>query len=230
MTRTLTSLFVIALASPVAAQEPPPPAEPPVVAEEPPVVVVPAAVVPEPPAFAVGLKLGVVLPQVATELGPAPTGSIELSYAMPFAQRRVGIYLEAAYAQPSVERSGIPDPRVPGDAYDGTQTQRELIVGLGFVGRVAPPRSVWNGYGMLGGRAYFLETLTVGSAGGAEFGENREQSARFGGMVTLGGERLLGPGVLALEAGFGTSDLPHLITGDVSTGAIAIQIGYRLFF
>jgi len=46
---------------------------------------------------------------------------------------------------------------------------------------------VWNGYGMLGGRAYFLETLTVGSAGGAELGENREQSARFGGMVTLGG-------------------------------------------
>jgi len=124
-----------------------------------------------------------------------------------------------------VPAAAVPEPPafavgVPGDAYDGTQTQRELIVGLGFVGRVAPPRSVWNGYGMLG----------VGSAGGAELGENREQSARFGGMVTLGGERLLGPGVLALEAGFGTSDLPHLITGDVSTGAIAIQIGYRLFF
>jgi hypothetical protein len=166
---------------------------------------------------------------VATELGAAPVGGLELAYGLAV-RRQVGLYLEASYAQPSVSRDGVSDPRVAGDAYDGTQTQRELVVGLGLFGRFLPALSPWNGYAMLGARAYFLETLTVGSAAGAELGENREQSARFGGVLALGAEYLLGPGVLLLEAGFGTSDLPHLITGDVSTGAIAIQLGYRLFF
>ena len=75
-----------------------------------------------------------------------------------------------------------------------------------------------------------LETITVGSAGDKPFGENREQSARVGGLFALGGERKLGPGALLLEAAFGSSDLPHLITGDVSTGAISIQLGYRFLF
>jgi hypothetical protein len=172
----------------------------------------------------------VLLPQVATELGAAPLGSIEAAFALPFAERRASLYLELGYAQPKVARADVADPRLPGDAYEGTQTQRELVAGLGLLGRLAPPASIWNGYGMLGARAYFLETVTIGSAGESPFGENREQSTRLGGYLALGGERQRGPGALLLEAGFGTSDLPHLITGEVSTGAIAIQLGYRLFF
>jgi hypothetical protein len=242
MPRPLVVTFiVISLAASALAQEPPPP--PPGEAPPPPVMIEETAPAPEeaplgvtygpaldPPAFGVGAKLGVLLPQVSTELSTAVTGGVELSFALPFAGRRLALFVESAYAQPEVSRSGVTDPRVPGGAYDGTQTQRELVVGGGLLLRALPPASVWNGYALLGARGYFLETITVGSAGGADFGENREQSARFGGIFAAGGERLLGPGVLLLEVGFGTSSLPHLITGDVTTGAVAIQLGYRVLF
>jgi hypothetical protein len=204
-TRTkLATLTVLALAAPAAAQEP--------------------------PIAGVAAKVGVLLPQVTTELGPALTGGIELSFNLPVARRRLAIYAEVGYAQPTVSRSGVMDPRLTGGPYEGTQTQRELVAGGGLLVRAAPPGSVWNGYALAGARAYFLETITVGSSGGMAFGENTEQSARFGGVFAVGGERLLGPGAALFEVAFGTSDLPHLITGDVSTGAIAIQLGYRFLF
>jgi hypothetical protein len=178
----------------------------------------------------VGAKIGVLLPQIATELGATVTGGVELSFNLPFARRRVALYAEVGYAQPEVSRSDVADPRLTGGPYEGTQTQRELVAGGGLLVLAAPPASLWNGYGMIGARAYFLETITVGSSGGQAFGENTEQSARFGGIFAVGAERLLGPGVALLEVGFGTSDLPHLITGDVSTSALAIQLGYRFLF
>ncbi len=192
--------------------------------------VVEATAAPPPPAVGIGAKVGVLLPQVATELGTTVTGGLELSFGLPFAARRVALYAEAAYAQPEVSRSGVADPRVAGGSYQGTQTQRELAVGGGLLARVLPPGSTWNGYAQLGVRAYFLETVTNGSAAGAAFGENTEQSTHVGGVGALGGERRAGPGVVLLEVAYGTSDLPHLITGDVTTGAIAIQLGYRLLF
>ena len=184
----------------------------------------------EEPKFGVAAKVGVLLPQIATELGAAPMGGLELSFAFPWASRRVGFYLECGYSQPTVSRSNVADPRVGTGTFDEEQTQKELMTGLGLVFRVHPPASRWNGYALLGARAYFLRTVSVGSANMQEFGENREQSAKLGGYFALGGEHQLGPGALLLEVGFGTSDLDHLITGDVSTSAIAIQLGYRFLF
>jgi hypothetical protein len=183
-----------------------------------------------PPAFAVGIKLGVVLPQVTTELGTAVGGGLEASWGFPVLARRIGLYAEVNYTQPTVSRTTLTDPRVMGGVYDSSQTQRELTLGAGLVGRIAPPASVWNGYVMAGVRAYLLETLTEGSAAGAPFGENTEKSTQVGGFVALGGERRLGPGALLLEVGYGASSLPHTITGDVSTGAVVAQLGYRLYF
>lgn len=228
-----TILFLSGVA--LAQQQPPPPpppaeAPPPVVATEPAPVMVSETATPPPPQFGVGLKFGVLLPQISTELGAAPMGMLELSWAFPALERRLGIFLEASYSQPKVERTNVADPRVGGGMYNGTQTQRELTVGGGLVARIFPPKSVWNGYALLGARGYFLKTLSEGSAGGNAFGENTEQSSKFGGYFAAGGERLLGPGVVLLEVGFGTSDLDHLITGDVSTSAIAIQLGYRFLF
>jgi hypothetical protein len=184
---------------------------------------------PPPPAFALGLKVGVLLPQIATQLGTAVAGGLELSWGFPVLDRRIGLYLEANYTQPSVSRTSLADPRVGGGTYDGDQTQRELTLGGGLYGRIAPPGSTWNGYLLAGARAYLLETVSNGSAAGAPFGENTEKSTQLGGFAALGGERRLGPGALLLEVGFGSSPLPHTITGDVSTSAIVIQLGYRLF-
>jgi hypothetical protein len=180
--------------------------------------------------ISVGLKAGVVLPQIATELQTSWGVELETAFRLGGALGgRLSLFTSVAYTQPEVARTGVADPRLPA-AYDGTQTQRELSVGLGLIARFLPPAAIWNGYVGLGPRVYFLETITVGSAAGAEFGENREQSTRFGGIFLAGAERRLGPGALALEVQFGTSSLPHLITGDVSTGAIVVALAYRLFF
>jgi len=183
----------------------------------------------EPPAFTLGLKVGVLLPQISTELGAAVAGGVEIGYAFPVLERRVGLYLEANYTQPEVSRSGVQDPRVAGGSYESTTTQKELTLGGGLFARLQPPGAIWNGYLLAGARAYLLETNTNGSAAGAAFGENTEKSSQVGGFFAAGGERRLGPGAFLLEVGYGFSSLPHTITGDVSTGALVIQIGYRLF-
>jgi hypothetical protein len=212
--KTIVCATILLAAAPASAQE----------------TAVVVAAPPPHPAFGVGAKVGVLLPQISTELGTAPMGGIELSFAFPWVERRVGLFLEAEYSQPTVSRSNVADPRVGTGTFDEKQTQKELVIGGGLIIRVAPPASRWNGYALLGARGYFLKTVSVGSANMNEFGENTEQSAKLGGYFALGGERQLGPGALLLEVGFGTSDLDHLITGDVSTSAIAIQLGYRFLF
>jgi len=181
---------------------------------------------PPPGPFAVGLKVGVVLAHVATPLGTAAGGELELSYRV---WRGLSVFLSAGYTRPTVERTSVADPRLAG-AYDGTQTQEELTTSLGLLYRFLEPASKWNAYAGLGGRLYFLKTHTEGNVATQPFGENTEQSTQVGAVVVLGGEVRLGPGALALEAQFGDSSLPHVITGDVSTGALAFDLGYRFSF
>lgn len=176
--------------------------------------------------LAVAGKVGVVLPQVATELDTAVGGELEGDFLL---IGRLTTYLAFGYTQPTVTRTSQMDPRLPA-AFDGTQTQRELTIGGGAFYRFARPEAAWNAYGGGGVRLYLLETVTVGDAGGSEFGENTEQSSHVGGVLFAGGERRLGPGALMAELQFGMSNLPHLITGDVSTAALAFVVGYRLFF
>jgi hypothetical protein len=180
------------------------------------------------PSFGIAGKVGIVFPQVATELQTTWGLELEASYLLPPMDRRIGVFLAAGYTQPEVSRTSLQDPRV-GGSYDGTQTQKELTLGAGAVFRFLRPTSEWNAYVAAGLRVYFLQTVTVGSAGGSDFGENTEQSTHVGGVFALAGERRLGPGALVLEVQLGTSSLPHLITGDVSTGALAVAVGYRLF-
>lgn len=175
----------------------------------------------------VGAKVGLVLPQLATELDTGLGLELEASFALPPMERRLAVFLALGWTAPRVTRSGLDDPRLEGP-YDGTQIQDELVLGLGVLGRILPLGSVWNGYGAIGARAYFLRTRTWGHADGAPFGHNRETSSRFGGVLALGGERVLWKGAAFLEATFGSSDLPHLISGDVATSAVGFQIGYRL--
>jgi hypothetical protein len=101
---------------------------------------------------------------------------------------------------------------------------------LGAVWRFLPLARRMNGYGGVAARMWLLDTRTDGDAGGAEFLENRETSTRLGGALVAGGEYRAGPGAALLELDVGGSDLPHLITGDVATTAIALFAGYRMYF
>ncbi|MBI5478386.1 MAG: hypothetical protein HY906_05985 [Deltaproteobacteria bacterium] len=218
-------LVALALAAPAAAQEPAPPAS---AAAPDPVPAATAAARPAAPgAFGIGAKLGVVLPQVATELQTTVGAELELSYAVPVLGRRLAPFFGIGYAQPKIARSSLEDPRLPG-SYDGTQTQRELTLAFGLLGRLMPLESRWNAYAGAGVRIYLLETVTVGSTGAAAFGENREQSTRVGGIFLVGGEFRLWRGSVLLELQYGHSRLPHWVTGEVTTGALTIALGYRL--
>lgn len=172
---------------------------------------------------------GLVFPQVATELGTTWSLQLEGSYAL-LLENRLGVYTELGYTQPRVSRLDLMDPRV--GTYEGTQTQKQLILGVGVAYRLSRPGSqAWNAYAGVGPRIYFLETVTEGSTVDSEsFGENTESSTRVGGVLTLGGEYYLGKLAVLAEFELGSSDLPHTITGDVSAGAVTTQIGARMFF
>lgn len=173
----------------------------------------------------IGLHSGVVLPQISTELGTALGGKLEVGYRV---WRNLAPVLAFGYSQP-VADNAQPDPRLTGTDYTASTTQRELTVTVGAVWWFLPRGSLLNGYAGVGARVYLLETLTNGQSMGEPFLENRETSTRFGGVGTAGAELRVGPGAIALEAELGGSGLPHLITGDVSTTAVQLTLGYRLF-
>lgn len=176
--------------------------------------------------LAVGAKVGIVLPQISTELGTTWGTELDASFRV---IERVTVFGGFGYTQPRVSRTSVMDPRV-GTSYDGTQTQRELTLSAGARYGFMPPESMWNAYAGLALRMYMLETVTVGDAAANDFGRNTEKSTRVGGVIVAGGQRRIGPGAALAELQLGGSSLPHLITGDVTTAAMALGLGYRLAF
>src|SRR5262249_5803752 len=61
------------------------------------VLLAPLAARAEEPAFAIGAKVGVLLPGISTELGATVAGGLEVQWGFPVLERRIGIYLEANY-------------------------------------------------------------------------------------------------------------------------------------
>ncbi len=171
-----------------------------------------------------GLATGVSLPQISSELGTAATFEVDVGVPV---WKSLAVVGAVAYSQPSVD-SSLMDRRLPGRDYSTETTQRELTVTAGATWRFLPPDSRFNAYGGLGPRLYLLETVTSGKSGNFQFGENQEQSTRIGAAFWGGAEYLIGPGAATAELDLGGSDLPHAVTGDVSTTALALQVGYRL--
>ena len=173
-----------------------------------------------------GVGAGVELPQITTELGSALCASIEVGYRV---WRNLSPFVAVGYSQPPADHTGS-DPRLSAVGYRSWTTQRELTITLGAMWRLRPPGSRVNAFGALGARLYFLETMTGGSAGGRSFLDNRETSTRLGAAGAVGAELRLGPGAAVGAVEVGGSDLPHLITGNVQTTAVSVEIGYRVFY
>lgn len=171
----------------------------------------------------VGVHVGVVLPQLGSKLGTAPAFELDGGYVV---TGRLAATLAISYSQPPVDHT-IMDPRVVDGSYSSQSTQRELAILVGARYRFLPPSSPFNAYAGAGLKTYFLKTLVEGDAGGQRFGQNTEQSTRFGGAIFGGGELRAGPGAACLELELGGSSLPHTTTGDVQTTAASITVGYR---
>jgi tetratricopeptide (TPR) repeat protein len=191
---------------------------------------------PEGPGFTsrwvtLGVGAGVYVPTIVNDMLPHVTASIDLGLLLPFHDRRLSFVFGAAYSPPGNSGEGD-DPRIGQDGGDWSFEARthEVFLSLGLVYRFLPPGvgRIWPYFGALA-RFYLLTTTVDGEAAGAEFGENTEVSSQFGGVFVLGAEVRLGPGGFYFDLAFGISDLPHRITGDTSTGALALNVGYRFF-
>ncbi len=172
------------------------------------------------------LQTGIVLPQVASHLGSAVGIRLDVGVRL---GGRLSVFGAVGYSQPGVSHSQS-DPRLAAGDYTTSTTQRELTLATGLVWRFLPMTGTFNVYAGLGAKVYLLETITSGSSSGQSFGENRETSTRSGATGLGGLEYRLGFGAACAELELGGSDLPHLITGDVATTAVAFTVGYRLFF
>ncbi len=173
----------------------------------------------------VGLHTGVVLPQLGSELGTAPGVELEGGYrALP----RLTLSLSVSYAQPTVAHAGD-DPRLAAGSFDSETVQRELTVGAVAAWWFLPPSARLSGFAGVGYRQFFLASVTDGSSGGMPFLEHRETSSQAGAAIVAGGQYRVGPGGVVAAIEVGGSLLPHLVTGDVTTTALRLTLGYRLY-
>jgi hypothetical protein len=175
--------------------------------------------------------LGILMPRLTSNLGTSFQGSLEAGYAWPWLEGRLETYSAIGYTQPHHSGTGT-DSRLVGEqgAYQFTTLRHELTLDLGLRCRVFPLDASLNLFGALGPRAAFLLTETSSRTGGISLGTTSEKSLQGGLFAAIGGELMLGPGRITLQLTYGQTPADHLITGDVSAGALCVSAGYRLIF
>jgi hypothetical protein len=175
--------------------------------------------------FVVGAGLGALFPQPFSELGTHVVFGLEVGYRLPFFGQRIEVKGDVGYSPPG---NSVDISRTEG-TYKAEVVSQQLYFSLGPRVRLMPSASRWNVTLALGPRIFLLRTTSNGSRDGEAFVEFTEQSTEVGLFAVLGGEYVLGPGSLFLDLNLAWSGLSHRITGDVSTGSLALTAGYRLF-
>ena len=175
-------------------------------------------------AIVAGLKFGGIAS--FNGLGPFVNGAAEAGYILSALNRGIGIYADIAYTVPTATGESA-DSRVPGGKYTWTLTQKQLtltpmvVYRLTRFGRFVP-------YIGIGPRIYMFESITEGKAGDKVILETKERSTKVGGAIPLGVDIKLGPGALLAELLFEIGPLNHELTGDTTTAATSLSLGYRL--
>jgi hypothetical protein len=189
-------------------------------------------------AIVVAPHIGVLFPQLTSDLSTWPIFGLSAGYILPTDiagfERPIELGLDLMYTQPGADGSGsdpnLGDADQPGD-YDWELTQRMLILELYALWRFMPPGDFISAYGLIGPRAYFMESeMTATGNDGQDFGTNTQTNDEYGLVVGGGADFAVGPGTIYGTLEFGWSDLDQRITGDSNTGALTIDAGYRLYF
>jgi opacity protein-like surface antigen len=184
--------------------------------------------------FVLGLKAALGIPQLFSELGLTPVFGLEAGYILPFdvgpMARPLQVGLGVSYAQPGAAGAGE-DPSITegGASYDWDLTQRMLTVDVQALWRFSAPGSFLSPYAILGPRIYLMESVLEASSGGTDFGEHRETKTEVGLAVGGGLDVALGPGTLFGTLSLTYSGLDARIAGDSNTGALNLDVGYRLY-
>jgi opacity protein-like surface antigen len=180
--------------------------------------------------------VGVLFPQVASDLGTWPVFGLSAGYILPFDvasfTRPLEVGLDLMYTQPGADGSGTsPNLGEDGADYDWELTQRMLIVELYALYRFMAPGEFISAYAHIGPRAYFMEAeMEATGNGGQDFGTNTQTNDEYGLVFGGGADFAVGPGTIYGALEFGWSNLDQRITGDSNTGAINLDVGYRLYF
>jgi hypothetical protein len=184
--------------------------------------------------LAVGGKIGAGIGEPASDFGATPIFELELQYLLPLGEpigRSFGLFLGAQYAQPGMDGGGDADLRLPGDGELSYElTQRQLTLSLGPLYRFDVGSELVMPYAGIGGRMYLLRTEVNGEVDGASFGDNEETKTGFGLLLLGGAELFVGPGALLAELQLGWGPLDTYVLRDTNLGALALSLGYRLFF
>jgi hypothetical protein len=175
--------------------------------------------------LSLGLKAGVVFPQLTSTFGTTFDVLGGVGYRAPWLGSRFGLLLDVGYSQPTATGSGD-DPRI-GGSYSWEAVQRQLLLNLGLIARLNEERSTWNLGLTAGPQLLFLFTTVNGEGGGEPFGEHFEPASSMGLFVGAQGEYRLGPGAILGEVNFSTSFQNLRSTGDLAVISIAGLLGYR---
>jgi hypothetical protein len=230
MTRTIAAVVAVLLLAPAIrarAQEGAAAPPPPVPAVEP-RVERPAGDRKLEPWLLAGARLGVVAPQAFNKLTTSFLVEAEAAYQLPFLHRRLGVFFDIGYTQPTASGSRT-DPRVTanGGNVSYTTTVRDLGMALGVQYRHAIGQWLVP-YAGAGAKLHLTSTLVGQAARAVDLGANSERSTRIGFLGRIGLGVHLGPGDLVGEVQVEYTPVDHLITGDTNTAHIAIQFGYLL--
>lgn len=186
--------------------------------------------------FVLAPHVGVLVPQIFSDLGSWPVFGVEFGYILPFDVgpmiRPLQLALDVMYTQPEASGSGFDaDLGDEGADWEWELVQQTLIVELAGLWRFLPPGEGFSAYGTIGPRLYLMQSeMTASGNDGSSFGENTETKTEVGLMVGGGAEYAFGPGSVFAGLEMGWSDLNTRITGDSNTGALVLDLGYRFMF
>ncbi|MSP59515.1 MAG: hypothetical protein EXR72_04085 [Myxococcales bacterium] len=191
----------------------------------------PEVVKPAPPKplgpLVVGARVGGSFPGAFNKLGSTFLVELELGWQLPFLGRRLGIFGEVSYTQPGASGTRS-DPRLASGMASWQLTERDL--GLTVGAKFQQPIGQWILlYGGVGAKVHLTRHIVTATSGGADLGENSEDSTRLGLLLRLGGGLRLGPGAVVIELQYEYTPVHHLITGDDNTASLAAALGYTLF-
>lgn len=195
----------------------------------------------EPGRILLGARIGGLFPEAFNRLDANFLAELEVAWQLPIPRidRRLGLFLDAGYTQPTTSATRI-DPRITANCAGGscsetyTVTARDLGFTLGLH-YVQPLSKGFLVYGGVGGRMHLVRTISEAVAGTTSLGVNTEDSTKFGVMVRLGGAYRIGPGAIVLEAHMEWTGIDHLVTGGERAGEsanianLALQAGYLFF-
>ena len=166
----------------------------------------------------IGAKLGGIVP--FDGLSPYVAVGVEAGFRF----GRVVIALAVDYTQP--DRTGIAmDPRVAGGTYTWKLVEQELAIMPVAWYRGTGPGIV--PYAGIGPRVMIVRSTTRDN-GTPAIASTSETSTTIGVGVPLGAELPLGPGAALAELLVQYGRIDHAATGDTSTAAATVSVGYRM--